>query len=284
MASFFYDHSHDLLGAKNYTCVPLKPKIFHKQLHLHSSHSQHLHRIPANIRHGTFLQQDSMLRDIPSRRIFNDENELFMNAPVQNDEEYGHQNDLNDDIFGSAPSSPNLDAQQHDSGDSAGRHGLEHPSDVARLRSLHVTNGYREGIAISKEQYIQAGFDEGYSLGGEIGLKAGWCLGAVEGVRKALRQTGKSEGTLTVKDEALKLWEEAEKELKAESLFSAEYFSAEGISLFGVTLKEGQTENDIDVSDVAAAHPLIAKWTEKLLDLAGQVGLELSKRQEQVIK
>ncbi|KAF7189082.1 Protein yae1 [Pseudocercospora fuligena] len=208
----------------------------------------------------------------------NGENELFMNAPVQSNEEYGHQNDLNHDIFGSAPSSPNLDAQQDGSGDTAGRRGLEHPSDVARLRSLHVTNGYREGIAISKEQYIQAGFDEGYSLGGEIGLKAGWCLGALEGMRKGLRQSGNSEVTLAVKDEALKLWEEAEKELKTESLFSTEYFSPEGISLFGVTLKEGQTEDDIDVSDVAAAHPLIAKWTRKVLDLAGRVELELPTR------
>ncbi|KXT16899.1 hypothetical protein AC579_4726 [Pseudocercospora musae] len=271
------------LSAKNYMCIPLKPKIFHKQLHLHSSHPQRLYRIPAHIRHGTFLQENSMLRDTPGRHMSHDENELFMNAPVQNNEEYGHQNNLNDDIFGSAPSSPNLDAQRDDNGDTAGRHGLEHPSDVARLRSLHVTNGYREGIAISKEQYIQAGFDEGYSLGGEIGLKAGWCLGALEGMRKGLRQSGDSEVTLTVMDEALKLWEEAEKELKPECLFSAQYFSAEGISLFGVTLKEDQTENDIDVGDVAAAHPLIAKWTEKVLDVAGQVGLELSQRQEQVI-
>ncbi|EME86448.1 uncharacterized protein MYCFIDRAFT_151475 [Pseudocercospora fijiensis CIRAD86] len=205
-----------------------------------------------------------------------------MNAPVQNNEEYVHYNALNDDIFGSAPNSPSLDARREGGEDDVGRRALEHPSDVARLRSLHVTNGYREGIATSKEQYIQAGFDEGYSLGGEIGLKAGWCLGALEGMCKGIRQSGNSEATLAVKHEALKLYEDAEKELKTEILFSAEYFSTEGISLFGVTLKEGQTEDDIDVSDVAAAHPLIARWTKKVLQFAEKVALSLPKRQNQV--
>ncbi|KAI9879206.1 MAG: Essential protein Yae1, N terminal, partial [Pleopsidium flavum] len=62
----------------------------------------------------------------------------------------------------------------------------QHPSDIPHLRSTHSTAGYRDGIAASKEQYIQSGFDEGYALGAVLGLRVGWILGVLEGLYAAL--------------------------------------------------------------------------------------------------
>lgn len=229
---------------------------------------------------GSGTTRNSMLRDLPGRLTSSDDvydAELFVNPTVSVSDDH-HQNDLNDDIFGSAPTSPTLVAQQDAGEHQARNHGRDHPSDVARLRSLHVTSGYREGIAISKEQYIQAGFDEGYSLGGEIGLRAGWCLGALEGIRRALKSAaaaGPDEAHSAVKQEVLALCEQAGVELQTASLFSSEHFDAEGISLFGVTLREGQAEGDVTVSDVAAAHPVIARWDRIVHDLAHKLSINL---------
>src|ERR1700761_7278498 len=55
-------------------------------------------------------------------------------------------------------------------------------SDVPRVQAAHTTAGYRDGIAVAKAEYVQAGFDEGYGLGGEVGRAVGWILGALEGL------------------------------------------------------------------------------------------------------
>ncbi|KAI7223943.1 hypothetical protein KC333_g159 [Hortaea werneckii] len=104
-----------------------------------------------------------------------------------------------------------------------------------QLRSLHVTGGYREGIAVSKEKHMQEGFDEGYTLGAELGLKAGWCLGALEGIGHALaastvshpaaeKTSNSDQNDLITLDSTRKLLEAAEEELKVENLFGRTYF------------------------------------------------------------
>ena len=60
-------------------------------------------------------------------------------------------------------------------------------SDIPRIRQIHSTAGYRDGITEGKAETIQQGFDEGVSLGGEFGLKVGELEGLVVGVVDALR-------------------------------------------------------------------------------------------------
>ncbi|KAK4555256.1 Essential protein Yae1, N terminal [Recurvomyces mirabilis] len=110
-----------------------------------------------------------------------------------------------DDVFGSAPASPDFHARDQDHGMDFGfghdhdhdhyhdpndpappRSDPAHPSDLPRLRRTHVTNGYREGMAIGKEREMQEGFDEGYWLGAEMGQKVGNILGVLEGCLAAL--------------------------------------------------------------------------------------------------
>lgn len=222
-----------------------------------------------------------MLRDIPSPFGVAG-GEIFMNNPGTEHEASLAPNtatvDSFDDVFGSAPPSP-LHDEQNESGTPA-RAQLLDPSDIPRLRSTHVTNGYREGIAASKEQHIQEGFDEGYSLGAELGMKAGWCLGALDGLARAVpdvageSQSHQKEGdTAVTKDKMVKMLCKAENELKVQSLFDKEYFGSDGIWLYDVA---GQ-ENDDEVTffAVAEAHPVIRKWVDALHELARASGLEL---------
>lgn len=58
--------------------------------------------------------------------------------------------------------------------------------DVARLRSIHTTAGYREGLSEAKDRALQPGFDEGYSLGAALGMRAGLIVGIVEGLPDAV--------------------------------------------------------------------------------------------------
>ncbi|KAM3422351.1 hypothetical protein BST61_g2710 [Cercospora zeina] len=192
-----------------------------------------------------------------------------------------HTNDLNDDIFGSAPSSPVLSAGR-DHGDdeegdgTAGRGAAnssnrreQHHSDIPRLRSIHITNGYREGIAVSKESHIQAGFDEGFSLGGEIGQKVGYILGVLEGVMRGLRKRGES-GEL--QDEVERVFGEAREELRVEKLLGKEWFGGDGIWVYEV---EGEEQDDVTFEVVAERHPVVRTWMAKTRALCERVELEL---------
>ena len=163
---------------------------------------------------------------------------------------------------------------------------LDHPSDIPRLRSIHVTNGYREGIAIGKEQHLQIGFDEGYSLGAELGLRAGWCLGVLEGLMQVATQrhaeSSSTEGQLGT-DEALQILREAESELKVENLCGKEWFGEDGVWSWEVSGVDdeheaagavaGEPRLRVAFDDVAAAHPIIKKWREKACEGAGGLGL-----------
>ncbi|PIA97570.1 putative protein yae1 [Cercospora beticola] len=240
-----------------------------------------------------------MLRDTLGRRTSdNTEPALFMTGipPARggtideadnntSQEAPQHSNDLNDDIFGSAPSSPVLSAQ-HDHNDDSPRENAriassrdQHHSDIPRLRSIHITNGYREGIAVSKESHIQAGFDEGFSLGGEIGQKAGYILGVLEGIVRGLKngkenaQRGDGKEEITgLREEVEGIFGEAKDELRVEKLLGQEYFGGDGIWLYEV---EGEEGDDVTFEVVAAGHPVLRRWMAKTREVCDRVGLRL---------
>lgn len=54
--------------------------------------------------------------------------------------------------------------------------------DIPRLRREHHTAGYREAIAIFKDQHLQEGFDFGYPFGSVVGLEVGEILGTLQGL------------------------------------------------------------------------------------------------------
>ena len=179
-----------------------------------------------------------MLREVPSF-VVNPEIEpgVDMDLPSARSEQPQHTNDLFDDVFGSAPASPELSASQGE--EAILRGNANEVSDIPRLRSRHVTEGYREGIAESKEKYIQDGFDEGYSLGAELGLKTGWCLGVLEGVCKAVEKAqadGSKEVERVAKDapNPFELFKKAQEELEMQKLYDAAYFGNDGIWLYDV--------------------------------------------------
>ncbi|KAF7845906.1 hypothetical protein BT93_L0117 [Corymbia citriodora subsp. variegata] len=55
-------------------------------------------------------------------------------------------------------------------------------SDLPAIRRQHMTDGYREGLAIGKARVMQTGFDSGYPLGLSYALRIGKLLGVLEGV------------------------------------------------------------------------------------------------------
>jgi hypothetical protein len=143
--------------------------------------------------------------------------------------------------------------------------------DTKKLRQIHTTAGYRDGISTSKSLHIQTGFDEGFSLGAVIGSKAGFLLGVLEGVVRAvvsssppvkvvqvksvagtvnasladlnLRGKGKEEQDgkgvqveegAEKKEELFNLFKSAKQDLALTRLFGKEYFGPDGIWLFHV--------------------------------------------------
>lgn len=188
-----------------------------------------------------------------------------------------------DDVFGSAPPSPIQTSAP--STDSARAAASQHPSDIPRIRSTHVTNGYREGVAASKEKFLQDGFDEGYALGAELGLKAGWLLGALEGLIKALPDRGagesgnQSEEVHHAQDRELvrRMLEDAGAEMKIERLCSREWFGEDGIWLFQVSegAEASDGEENVSFAEVADAHPVLAKWRKEVHEVAHSMGVHL---------
>lgn len=219
-----------------------------------------------------------MLRDLPplGPRVSADEQLFMNNAPVDEPSTTAPIDPL-DDVFGSAPSSPVLPAHHSNGGgDAAPTPGAQYAerSDVRRLRSIHVTNGYREGIAVSKEKHIQAGFDEGYSLGGEIGVKAGFYLGVLEGICQAVGRLDKDKHAGLV-EEVRKMYADAQEELKMERLLSPEYFGEDGIWLYDVPGQDEESDLRVTFRDVAAKHPVLVMWGERFEDISQRLALRL---------
>lgn len=192
-----------------------------------------------------------------------------------------------DDVFGSAPSSPALRADDENGLTTSSRGAGQDPSDIPRLRSLHVTNGYREGIAVSKEQHVQAGFDEGYSLGAELGMKVGWILGVLEGILRAIpppssiskskRDGGddsvvSSNGTLTRQNVRAQL-ALAEDELSMKRLFSDDFFGSDGVWTYPISSAEREGDEEVTLQQIADAHPTVIKWETAARALAGRFDL-----------
>ncbi|KAK7537096.1 uncharacterized protein J3D65DRAFT_365322 [Phyllosticta citribraziliensis] len=189
-----------------------------------------------------------------------------------------------DDVFGCSPPDATAAASVLSIEPSNNDHEV---SDIPRLRSIHVTAGYRDGIAVSKAAHVQDGFDEGYPLGAVLGLQAGRAVGVLEGVVAALRcarvAAGKHQASLAEKedeDEEERLYattkhllQQAREELDVAALFSPQYFDGEGIWRFHV---DGH-EEDITFEVVAAQHPLIVKWTAAVEQLARDLDLDLDR-------
>ncbi|KAK5163407.1 Essential protein Yae1, N terminal [Saxophila tyrrhenica] len=227
-----------------------------------------------------------MLRDLPSPYNSHDTT-LFMTVPGAHD---GHHEpniaadhvDPLDDVFGSAPASPTVPAApRRSNSETTPTHPAisQHPSDVPRLRQTHVTNGYREGVAESKEIYLQQGFDEGYAVGAELGLKAGWLLGALDGLLRAvLRSDGEGRedrGAVSNRlQEVQNIVQQAEGELRIEQLCSSEWFGEDGVWLFEVPQKNAA--DDVTFAEVSDAHPVISRWRTTVREVGGSTGLQLS--------
>ncbi|RDL31535.1 uncharacterized protein BP5553_09744 [Venustampulla echinocandica] len=197
------------------------------------------------------------------------------NLPQQ---EQSYTNTDFDDVFGSAPASPVLDPE---SGASNGIWqavgGNIEPSDVPRLKEKHETEGYRDGITNGKATSVQAGFDEGYGLGAVLGLRIGQILGLLEGLYGAASSSSKAEERDTWAEEGKRLSEliiQAKNDLKTESVFGFEWFGKDGIWKFEVPgeVLEGK---EMVFTDVATAHPLVAKWEHIVDEEIRRWGLDL---------
>ncbi|KAI4721418.1 essential protein-like protein Yae1 [Aureobasidium sp. EXF-10727] len=189
--------------------------------------------------------------------------------------------ELHDDIFGSAPNSPALTPSHGNEGDA-----IEVPtqqlntanserSDIPRLRSVHVTSGYRDGISVSKASHVQHGFDEGFALGAVIGTKAGFLLGVFEGIVRCIASS--TSIPAEVKQELIAKFVVAREELGLQSLFGRDYFGEDGIWKFEVT-GEGK-EEEVTFRDVAGAHPVLVKWESEVEGLKKRFGVEIKTRE-----
>ncbi|KAI0476477.1 hypothetical protein GGR56DRAFT_642880 [Xylariaceae sp. FL0804] len=180
---------------------------------------------------------------------------MHLPAPVPSDDGlYLHINAVRDmaepaldpleDVF----ASPSLHDQPHQAEDIS--------LDSRRLQSQHATVGYREGITAGKAGSIQAGFDQGFSLGANIGLKAGELLGMLEAIAAALR------GRDAHREESARLeclLLQATRDLDVAAIFDGDYWAADGTWKYPVNGPEGPSR--VSPEDVASSHPTVARWT-----------------------
>ena len=135
-----------------------------------------------------------------------------------------------------------------------------HPSDIPRLRSIHATAGYRDGISEGKSQSLQSGFDEGYSIGASFGLRIGHLLGAAEALLVALRKR-----LPQLQDHAYRLeksLQEMTKELSLENIFDQKWWDEDG-SLKGDCSPQHLEDQGAGASTqrLYDMHPLLTKWS-----------------------
>ncbi|KAK6522004.1 Essential protein Yae1, N terminal [Arthrobotrys megalospora] len=159
-----------------------------------------------------------------------------------------------------------------------------HPESTVRLASKHTTEGYRDGITTSKQQYIQEGFDEGYILGAALGLKVGELLGVLEGIvgtingllaslDKNTGLTGGGEDREALKEQLQrhkKVRETARQELALEKVFGKEYFGEDGVWKWSA-----EDDGDMTFDDIVLQHPLVVKWGIIVKEQAEGFGLEI---------
>ncbi|KAJ5520032.1 hypothetical protein N7463_000485 [Penicillium fimorum] len=86
-----------------------------------------------------------------------------------------------DDIFGSSPPHESTFTSTNPITPSE-------PSDLPGLRRQHVTAGYRDGTSASKGAHVQEGFDGGFPVGAQLGMRAGTVLGIMEGLLRGFEE------------------------------------------------------------------------------------------------
>lgn len=174
-----------------------------------------------------------------------------------------------DDVFGGDSDDDHITSNSLHHQQSESRSRNEDVSDVPRLQSIHTTNGYREGIAASKEKFLQEGFDEGYSLGAEFGAAAGRLIGVLEAVVTAKKASTDAE------DDVASQLAKAKVELSAKSLYAPEFFGEDGIWKFAVDAGD-QGEENITFRMVARNHPMLKQWSTTVADIVKSSGLTLN--------
>lgn len=179
-----------------------------------------------------------------------------------------------DDVFGSAPSSPNTTAAPQNE-----------PSEISRLQSEHSTAGYRDGLTAGKALHIQTGFDEGYALSTVIGLRVGVILGVLEGLYtfalKKSKSANSAEDTEEV-DRLKSLFKSAKTELSTEAVFAREFWDEDGIWKFAVANADDE-EGEVLFEHVADAHPLLKKWKAIMEKQVEDCGLRIGPLDEQTV-
>ncbi|EED13720.1 essential protein Yae1, putative [Talaromyces stipitatus ATCC 10500] len=210
---------------------------------------------------------------------------------------YNNNNSL-DDIFGSSPDDQDYgqsqfndqDYERNRTNDSlvSTQSTTTEPSDLPSLRRQHVTAGYRDGIAFSKSEHVQPGFDAGYPVGAQFGLRVGTILGILEGLVSGLESRSSKRGAVKKRSVGNKQVEEHEettgreetqkidklkdmnkralKDLDVEALFGG--LKAEDVGggntkeITGEFTEETKPESRLRVK----AEPVVAKW-EKLVNI-----------------
>lgn len=115
-------------------------------------------------------------------------------------------------------------------------------SDLPTVRRQHMTDGYREGLAVGKAKVMQKGFDNGYPIGAAIALRVGKVLGCLEGILAA--KDLRDEVKVSVK----KMLEQAKLELAVSNL-----------------LKDMNDEQIMQVREVPdLAQGVLQKWETKV--------------------
>ncbi|EEQ84488.1 essential protein Yae1, variant 2 [Blastomyces dermatitidis ER-3] len=168
---------------------------------------------------------------------------------------------LLDDIFGSSPPNQHQHSLEsnNDNNNSNNNNNIapqphqrdlaREPSDLPFLRRQHVTAGYRDGISVAKGEHVQRGFDGGFPVGAELGLRVGTVLGVLEGLvataAVAARRAGGGRGDGDAKgsgtwrgagDDIAAMFEAAKKELSVQNVFGA---AAEDVGGEGVAEQTG---------------------------------------------
>ncbi|MCJ1258692.1 Essential protein Yae1, N terminal [Lignoscripta atroalba] len=144
---------------------------------------------------------------------------------------------------------------------------LNEPSDIPRLRTTHTTSGYRDGIAASKTQSLQPGFDEGYSLGAVLGLRAGYILGVLEGIYISLHDDQPE------KAKCRAILDQARQDLNLQRVFGREVWAEDGTWAYETEGSDGE----MTFEEVADAHPLLRQWRTKLDELVQEWGVQIAK-------
>lgn len=146
----------------------------------------------------------------------------------------------------------------------------QHPTDIPRLRTAHITAGYREGISISKEPAVQPGFDEGYPLGATFGLTVGYLLGVLEGI---VAGYSRSDGDGREESKRLRgLLLLARRELCVDGIFREGVWKSDGTWGYYVP---GEDEGDISWREVVKVHPGVKKWESIVGEEVKKAGIQV---------